>query len=188
MIFKYTLFCIVLGILFTLKLMSNETSYYIKLVDRITNELIQEMEKDGFFVKSYGGAMMNDVEEIILGFNSNKTPSVDEARVMYVSGIEKLLTQVNQNKEIRPYLHNYPFNVNNLAYRIGFKKIPMDSTGVAPIAFVFYTRNKIYYCMYDPAFKDTNPLQTVYKEPYEEALKIVRDSGALESIVHPKRP
>ena len=47
-----------------LSLVGSETPYYIKLSDRITNEHIREMQKEGFSVTSSGGAMMNDVEKI----------------------------------------------------------------------------------------------------------------------------
>ncbi len=143
------------------------------------------MQAEGFTVKMTGGGMMDDVDHISVGFNSNIVATIDEARTLYVHGVERLLARINNDLTIRPYLHNYPFAIDNL-YHMNFQRLPVDASGAGPIVFVFCGRGHVVFTVNDPAHKDTNPLQTAHSEPYTEALRIVREAGQLpEDLVSP---
>ena len=117
--------------------------------------------------------MMGDIQAVALGFASYKALNVDEARKLYVNIVEEYLHRVNCNEEVRPYLHNYPFTINNLEFNIEFDESNgrMKSDGhVAYVSFIA-SRNLIFYSSYD--YK-THKFQDLHQESYEEALKIVK--------------
>lgn len=162
--------------------MSYEEPYYSRLASRLVKEHISEMQKEGFHAYMTGGGMMYDVEDISVGFESNRTPTLEEARVLYVRGVERLLNRVNQDLKIRPYLHNYPFTVADLTYMLEFSYVVVDVSGSGPIADVMCVKGKVCYSVYDPANSSTMPVRTIHRESYDEALRIVRESGALKDL------
>lgn len=120
--------------------------------------------------------MMGGIQAVALGFASYKALNVDQARKLYVDIIEEYLHKVNGNEEVRPYLHNHPFTINNLEFTIEFDEPNgrMKSDGhVAYVSFIA-SRNLIFYSSYD--YK-THEFQDLHEESYEEALKIVKESS-----------
>lgn len=113
---------------------------------------------------------MYDVANISVGFESNRTPTLEEARVLCVRGVERLLKRVNQDTEIRPYLHNYPFTVADLTYMLGFSYVTVNLSGDGPIADVMCVHGKICYSVYDPANGSTTPVRTIYREDIRRGL------------------
>jgi hypothetical protein len=154
----------------------DEKTDYCKLVTRLQNQHAQEMQSEGYVLERTGGELCNDVEKIYVGFYSRKALTIDEVRKDYVKGVERFLTRINNDEPIRPYLHTYPFGVENLKYIMSFNESPVDSSGKGPVVHAFSCRGNIYYSVYDPTL---TPLKTVHKEPYSEALRIVRESGLL---------
>ena len=159
-----------------------EPPYYVKLADQLVKAHIAEMKKEGFRACMTGGGMMYDVEDISVGFDVQATPTIDEARVLFVRGVERLLRRVNEDSRIRPYLHNYPFTVANLTYNLSFPRVPVDPSRTGPIVYVVSINESISYAFYDPAVKKGNPLQNAHRESYADALRIVREAGALDDL------
>lgn len=159
-----------------------EPPYYSKLANRLVKAHIAEMKKDGFRACMTGGGMMYDVENISVGFDVQATPTIDEARVLFVRGVERLLHRVNEDSRIRPYLHNYPFTVANLTYTLSFPRVPVDQSRTGPIVYVVSINENVSYAFYDPAVKKGNPLTTAQDESYADALRIVREAGALDDL------
>ena len=159
-----------------------EEPYYSKLADRLVKAHIAEMKKEGFHACMTGGGMMYDVKSISVGFDVQAAPTIEETRVMFVRGVERLLRRVNEDLRIRPYLHNYPFTVANLTYTLSFPRVAVDASGKGPVAHAFNVDNRISYSVYNPAVKKGNPLQNAHRESYDEALRIVREAGALDDL------
>lgn len=137
-----------------------------------------------------GGAMMDDVKMISLSFTSFHGFTIEEARQYYVEIAEKYLLLINENEKLRPYLHNYPFDFHNIQFDIGFHDVETRKWSKDSVAFVFCSRKDgiIFYDIYD---HEKDKLIDVYEEPYEEALKIVKETGVLDpkpkEIVQEKR-
>lgn len=172
-----------IALLWCALLVAHDDPVHVKLAEAIMQKHIQAMTRRGFSLTVIGGGMVEDIHFLSLRFSSTKTPTLAEARIMYVNGMQSLLALVNGDPAIRPYLRNYPFGVENVRYGLSFPDVPIDSSGYGPIAHVFCNRQgKICYSRYDPALEGTNPLFTAHCESYPEALLIVREAGALEDL------
>jgi len=127
----------------------------------------------GLFLTAYGGAMMNDIQEIELRFTSLDALDVDQARKLYVEMMEEFLIRINKHEKIRPHLHNYPFEVKNIKLTISFDDSNRHIRGDGHVAHMFIGRNyTLYYAAYDTEKEDFYDL---HKEDYRDALKIVQN-------------
>ena len=151
-----------------------EPSYW-KLVDSITKNYVKETAAPKRLdLYGYGGGRMYDIEEVILRFFCCDHLTVEGARVLYVEMMEEYLKQINCNEEVRPYLHNYPFNIDNIKLTISFLDAQGHTLGDGHVALVFISRNHtIDYAAYNT---DTEEFYSLHEEPYEEALKIYNAS------------
>jgi hypothetical protein len=147
----------------------------------------------------YGGAMNDGIKELDVSFITYNKMTIDEARKIEVLSTEKLLRMFNNNIKIRPYLKSYPFNVNNVQISISARTLkdtrPLDGS----VAFIFTARNRVFYRQAELVKRKSIPrismdgkplpsymtearetvdeeLVPLYEEPYEEALKIVREN------------
>jgi hypothetical protein len=154
----------------------SKQSPHVVEAHRVMSRHIEDVEKDGkVFVFGTGGAMMDDIQMLALNFFSYETLDVNQARRLIVNGIESLLERVNNDPKIRPYLHDYPFTVENLRYGISFRDSNIRSLNPPYIAFVFTCNKDLHYKKNDPV---TNQYVDDYEESYEEALAIVRGERA----------
>jgi hypothetical protein len=77
---------------------------YCKMVNQITKKFLKESAQPRRLILSgYGGAMMNDIQEISLSFLSFDALNVDEARILYVEMMEEYLQRINCHERIRPH-------------------------------------------------------------------------------------
>ena len=163
----------------------SDSDLYVKLAQKIRSQHIKEMGRKGFELVLVGGGMFNDVEMISSWFQLDAAPTLEEARIMYLNGAERLLASVNQDKAIRAYLHDYPFTIGNLDYSLMFRKLSANhNNGVESIYSVSCIKGKIYYDVFAPTSLNPNGVKTVCVEPYEEALRIARDSRALTMSIN----
>ena len=68
-------------------LLASERPYYVKLTNQLVKKHIAEMEKTGFRAYMTGGGMMRDVKNISVGLELGRTPTLEEARILYVRGV-----------------------------------------------------------------------------------------------------
>lgn len=144
---------------------------YCKIARRIAGTYaIEFAQPRGLQLTGYGGAMMDDIQEIELRFLSLGTLNVEAARTLYVEMMEEFLVRINQNDKIRPYLHDYPFGIKNIRLVIGFDDASRHILGDGHVAHMFIGRNDtLYYDAYNP---ETEEFYTLYKENYGEALRL----------------
>lgn len=141
--------------------------------------------------------MPTDVENIDVLFISYQQSTIDDARRMEVNGIESLLQRINAHEKIRPYLREFPFKIDRVNLSISFRTETDDRPLDGSVAFIFLARNKIFYRSAEIQIADPFPfiymneknevvkeligggpkekLIPLLEEPYEEALKIVRN-------------
>lgn len=142
------------------------TDYAYEMIDSYSKEL---KTQQGFALSGKGGSLTKDINILFLHFDSSKELNIDQSRQLYVRSVEGLVNKVNTDANIRPYLHNYPFTWRNVDLKISFyKNGQMISDG--NIAYISTVNEIVRYVVYD-AVKDE--LITKYKEPYEEAVRIV---------------
>lgn len=116
-----------------------------------------------------GSACPNDLERIIVWFNAPYPSNIDHARNLFVYVSENLLYKINGDKEIRPYLHDYPYTIKNLEIQLVFAPDSEDS-----ITNVINQEDKVIYCRKDPSL---NSFVAVFSEPYVEAFQKSQRSG-----------
>lgn len=146
---------------------------HCKLSDRIFIPYNKELKKEKhLYLVGSGGAMMDDIQKVNAHYVSYDRLTVEEARRLYVDVVEGYLSRYNQNEEIRPYLHNYPFTINNFKIMIGFENENHQHMDKGFVALVSNreTKGVIYYASYD---HETKKFNKIYEEPYETAREIV---------------
>lgn len=142
----------------------------------LTNEIVGNYSQDlkrytGLRVRGYGGSMASEVKKVIIRYLGDQELDVPEARRLFIYVMNGLLANFNASTEIRPYLRDYPFTWKNIDMNLAFED-ENDVVSNGKIAFVFIAQGNILYERYD---KDTRSYTTVYQEPYEEAIRIVRE-------------
>lgn len=154
---------------------------YIKLANKNTSAFIKKMHNEkNLLLCGSGGAMMNDVESIFLSFNLVGCRSIEEARALYVEVAEEFLALINADEKLRPFLHNYPFTIDNLELRL---TLVDESHHFQPsLAYVSYIKRHglLYFDGYD---QTKGGLYDLYQEPYSEAVKIVKSTQALGFLI-----
>ncbi len=146
---------------------------YVKMSERIVKRYNKEVAKPKkLYLSGSGGAMMNDIQRVILNFQSCELLNINEARTLYVEMMEDFLSRMNENEKIRPYLHDYPFGVDNFDLMIGFEDSKHKITGDGHVALLFIGRNQeLLFEAYD---QQAGKFYTLHREPYVESLRIVR--------------
>lgn len=154
----------------------DNTPKYVQLADQLQTEFTKQVyQEEHLPCWMIGGSMMNDIQVMSLGFESYQKVNIDQARKLYVKLTQKFMDKINNNTEIRPYLHTYPFTPDNAKIKLMFSDIQTNKFVSKPyIASVMATRGKVFYDVYEP----TNPkgLETIHSETYEEAFKIVNQN------------
>jgi hypothetical protein len=150
---------------------------YEVFVDDIVRSFAKEMKKEsGLVCIGDGGRMPYNVETIAVKFIAYQKASIDEARALEVKSTERLLQMINKHEKIRPYLKEYPFVSNRINVSISFYKPDNEYFLDGSVAIVSQVKGIIYYDKVEPTTTKkyaTEELVDLYKEPYEEALKII---------------
>ena len=146
--------------------------YANKVMHSYSKKVKKEKDLDAF---GMGGELMTNVKSFSLTYVSERKLNIDEARPLIVECIEDLLKDINDYKEIRPYLNDYPFTVKNLEFGIMFMKPNGDIIRDGHLADVTSLNGKILYRIRP---LNTNRFKKIYEETYEEALRIVREGEA----------
>jgi hypothetical protein len=172
---KIILICATLGILFLviLRYSSPKPPYQDdeKLVDAITAKTAQKLKDEkGLILVGTGGRMMDDIKMLMMGFDCSKEVDVEKARELLIYCVKEYLSEINSSKEIRPFLHNYPFTPKNVEIVIYFhnsdrSRVPSDKITVAAS-----NDGEIIYYVYD---LEKRTLKTLCEESYERALQSI---------------
>jgi hypothetical protein len=152
---------------------NSKTRDYEDIANEIRAQIGKKLaEKHMMAVVGISGGMMKSVNLVGISFQTYRAIDRDEIRYILIDCVEELLKAINESEEIRPYLKNFPFTMNNIRIEI----FVSDSTGrwlydphigVASIS----GGNKIYYCTTAP---NVALFKNKYAESYEEALAIVK--------------
>ena len=159
--------------------MQYKATPYEEMAKQITTETAKKIySKYKIDPIGSGGSMMDDVKVLALSFNCYDILSIESSRELVVNCVEQYLVTVNNNKEIRPYLHNYPFTEQNIDLTIFFYQ-GADFKDAIPgqVSCASALNGKIFYHTKDP--EDEYKLETLHQETYEEALRIVKEQGRL---------
>ncbi len=147
---------------------------YATIANKITKQVALRLRQErNLQCAGTGGGMMSNIRMMAISFDFLHEVSLTEARQLLVYATTEYLNAINANKEIRPYLQNYPFTVNNIEVMIFIQK--PDGQNVPPGKIVSMSSiNSIL--SYDLLCEPGNYInKELCRETYEEALKIVQD-------------
>ena len=172
--------CVIL-IYFTLFHKSTDPDDYCAKIDKITNVFIKDMHKNyGLIYRGQGGSCMDNIKRISVLFKKPEKSDIPESRVLLVNCVEEFLRRVNADEDVRPFLVQYPFTNENVHISIGFQK-PQNASEHETIVHVFNVEDRVVYSVYEKIPPPANYRhKPKLKEPYEEALRIVKESGRLD--------
>ena len=149
---------------------------YEHIARRVERGFIQKMKTERkLHCIGTGGGMMSNIQMMATSFQFFHEVNLEEARELVITTTLEYLKAINGSKEVRPYLEIYPFCPKNVEVMIWIKEpdgydVPFDQ-----IAQVTLSEGVISYYSYkyDPG----NSYQTLHRETYEEALKIVNEQA-----------
>lgn len=122
---------------------------------------------------SSGGGMCDGINRVACSFVGFRKIDVEEGRRLFVDGVESLCAAFNDDPVIRPYLHNYPFVQKNINLMLAFDDPICFRPFPAPyVSSIFCEYDTIFYRSYSP---QTEQYDSLYEEPYEEAVRIVHE-------------
>lgn len=127
-------------------------------------------QKEGLHIYGSGGRMRKSIQAITICYESQRILEVGEARRFYISVVEGFISQLNANPEIRPFLQNYPTNINNVDIDIAFINQNHSHIDDGHVAFIFSANGIVYYDRFDST---EGKFVDLYEEPYEVAKSIV---------------
>lgn len=172
--------------LFSLSLLAPKKDY-IAMSNRITNKTAKALAtKYNMDWLGGGGGFMYNINKISTSFSIAHPIDRNEARKLIVEAVETYLKAINEDLDIRPFLINYPFTINNLKVVIFSTTAEGDNVYDPYISITRTWDNEIRYITDDP--KDKWHYKTEYVEPYEMALQIVKEQGLLDQPVNPEEP
>jgi len=138
---------------------------YEKIADAITGNTAKKLKKQkNLFLIGIGGRMMDDIQMMAMSFSYYHEVNVEQARELITYAINEYLADINNNQEIRPYLHEYPFTSKNVEIRLFIYGPDRRELSPEKIGYVSSIDGVLEY--YTRSDKD----HPICKETYEEAL------------------
>ena len=145
------------------------------IIDRIINQTDLQLKKEkNLHAIGSGGSMMGDIQLAEIYFQYFHLVNLEEARVLLVYAIQTFLKNINDNKEVRPYLHNYPFTTNNIDINIFIYQPDGHYPPQGSIQCLGLSKNTLSYELVKPS--EFAPWPILKEETYEEALKILAEN------------
>jgi hypothetical protein len=155
---------------------SDKMPIYESIANEITLQVAKKLmsEHQGLHAVGTGGGMIDDVKFMMIGFNYYSDEiDVKKGRALLVECTETFLKAINSNEKIRPYLHNYPFLPSNIEVEVFCYKQDRHNLPDGTVCIFSTSKGNVEFISNNPK---TNRLQVDHEEPYEEALRIVKDS------------
>lgn len=169
------------GIYFVLFLTFSSTVQAGYMIDSLysDNEIVAEnltREVGAILSKKYnicfcgsGGRIKNKIETMAISFDCYKKLNEVTARELIVNCSEVFLNKINSN--LKTSLFNYPFQPSNIEVRIFIQNAnPGDLIVISAL------NGKLVFRKYN----EDESYETVLEEPYQEALRIMREGKVLD--------
>lgn len=144
---------------------------YIVIKNELVSGYVKNVsKKHQLNLAATGGRLSVDIKVISLGFRKICYFDVNQSRDLVVPMVEEFLAIINSNREVRPYLHDYPCSSENFELMLSFMTPQDDFVDSPYIANVLVISGFIYYSVYVPK---TNSFRDVFKEPYQDAYNLI---------------
>lgn len=152
--------------------LSNPEKIYSQVSLRALNALEREFGIHG--CGAFGKAH-DQVELIRVNFIVNQELNRNEARTFIVPIANRLISFLNADDFLRPYMCKYPFDNDNVELTIYFKTKDGEAVFHPNIHVAALKRGMFKYATLDK--NDPYPYEEVYTESFSEAQKIVKENS-----------
>jgi hypothetical protein len=153
---------------------------YAGMARTLTAATAKKLKKQkNLLLAGTGGQMMDDIQMMMMDFDCYHEVTIEEARQLLVDAVEEYLFTINNNEQIRPFLHNYPFTAQNVEIAICFMKADGSDVSANKICTASSNEGRMTYYIDDDK---KILLVKVHKETYDEAKKLVTTSPSLSSL------
>ena len=168
---------LITGVLYSCSSIEYESPRYVQLAHKITNKTAKTLEKEkGVILVGRGGQMMNDIQMMAMSFDLYHEMSLEEARELIIFSVEKYLQDINENKEIKPFLHDDPFTAKNVEIRIWIWNSNKSTLSSKGICYLSVLKGKVSYYS-----NESDPDTPMHRETYDEAIDIVNSQNIMDS-------
>lgn len=148
---------------------------YVHIADKIVAKTAKNLcKKHNMNWIGDSAGMMDCVYMMGMSFEIRHPLDKDEARFLLTDCAEELLTAINQNKEIRPFLSHFPATTKNV--HLAIFSTEKDGNSVFDPYFEVVSISKQDFINFRT--KDPNKkygYKNEYRENYKEALELVRE-------------
>jgi hypothetical protein len=153
------------------------------LANEVTNRAFARLKMEkGLYPFGSGAEMMYQIKMLALAFQYYKEINIEEARELLISAGAVFLDIINNNEEIRPFLHNYPFNPENVEIEIVLKKPDGSKLSSEKLCIITMADGMLKYKIDYP---EKYTLLTIHKETYAEAISKLQTTT--DCAVHKKQ-
>lgn len=157
----------------------------IRLLRKLQSEYINHMHKTtSLRCSGLGAGGIDDIEKLTFFFRSPdrlEQTEMDKARGIALNCSETLLTMLNTNEAIRPYLVQHPMTSKNISIFLTFSEGEGDVKEPKPLDGMTISRGEVEFQI---CGKGKYELVKVRKEPYEEALRKISSPPDLVTPAH----
>lgn len=162
------------------KLSIHQPNAYEEEMDRLFVDLTNEVfNRYGLKRWSIGGKLTNGIREIGATFKIYQPMTQDQARQLLIELTDQLLSKLNSNEKIKPFLKQFPFPVDFLKIKIFSEQREGTSFPDVFIENVILEDNRIYFLQKtllpkeeDKFFRDSEHI-SLPSESYSDAREIV---------------
>ena len=141
---------------------------YEKIADKITEKIAKKLKaQKNLYLVGTGGQMMDDIQMMAMSFYYYQEVNLKTARELITYVINEYLSTINSNKEVKPYLHEYPFTAKNVEIRIWVYNPDRSELPLEKIYSITSLNGMLKY------YARSNPRQAIYEETYEQALQAI---------------
>jgi hypothetical protein len=123
----------------------------------------------------------NKIQIMHCGFDYYNEISLEKARELLLEVGNLYLNTINENKRIRPSLGVYPFNSKNIQVDIFIRKQDGSKLESEKLHVISIHEGQLEYMNHD---LESELLQIIYKETYEEAATKVNDTLKRIDLLH----
>ena len=146
---------------------------YPEIAHAITLKTAKELyDEKGMSLQGTGGGMIGNVNHFDLMLTYSPPLSRDKGRKLFIEVLDKYLSNINNNMNIRPFLNNYPYQAKDITLYISFyspngARVPpgeLDYIVISNGIMRFKTKDKEGRC-----------ILTLFEETLEEARQKVQE-------------
>jgi hypothetical protein len=150
----------------------------VDLSRKIKKKVITRFKKE-YGLDCYGdaSAMMNEIKMLGLYFRYCEPIEIKRGRELLVAAVDLFLEEIEAEKEIHPFLKEYPFKPKRIAIDLFLKNVDTSTLKKGIPTIMSVAGGILEYIIRDPK---TDQQVTIYSETYEDAVrKIARSKGQL---------